>query len=313
MATALPEGPWILDEGRARWLDAWMRQHRTLVEDALRRHLPRPEAWPARLHEAMAWSLHGGGKRIRPLLVLAAWEAAGGPEDHPWEAVLPAACAIEMVHSYSLIHDDLPAMGNRPERRGRPSAHVQFGEALAILAGDALLTEAFRLVLDEDAFGPTVPPERLLAVGRLLAECAGLRGMVGGQSQDMGFEGPATDERTLTFLHRRKTGDLFHFCVEAGATLAGAGPERVAALRDFSAVFGLAFQVQDDVLDAGQDETSGGRSEAETPSFVQLLGLPRSREFVSELLQRALAALEPLDARADALRGLLWIAVNRTE
>jgi geranylgeranyl diphosphate synthase type II len=300
-----------LEGAAARQWEGWIKERRTLLEEALRRFLPAPERWPLRLHEAMAYSLHGGGKRLRPLLALASWEAALGPRDQDWNAVLPAACAVEMVHAYSLIHDDLPAMDDSPTRRGLPSSHVKFGEALAILAGDALLTEAFRLVLDGDACGPTLPPERRLALGLLLSECAGLRGMVGGQSLDMGFEGRTDDEATLTFLHRRKTGDLIRCAVEAGALVAGAGPERLAVLRDYAAAFGLAFQVRDDVLDATQDQGLGGRSESETPSFVHVLGLERARGYAQELLERGLAAVESLDERADPLRGLLWVAVHR--
>ena len=292
-------------------LQGYLKSRRVLVDQALRDHFPPPERWPARLHAACSWTLFGGGKRIRPVLALAAFECVGGSQDQPYDAVLPAACAVEMVHTYSLIHDDLPCMDDDAERRGRPTTHVEFGEALALLAGDALLTEAFRLVADPTAYRGFFDAERALAVSGALARAAGWQGMVGGQSIDLGFEGPVDDEDALAFLHRRKTGELFRFSLFAGATLGDGSPEQVRALAEYGETLGLAFQVADDILDALQDTTERGADASETPSFTGLLGLEESRERAEALADRALASLEGFGPAAEPLRALAWYTVHR--
>lgn len=291
-------------------LDAYLRDRRLLVDQALQRFLPAPERWPRKLHEAMHWSLFGGGKRLRPVLALAAFEAVDVHRERPYEAVLPAACAVEMLHTYSLIHDDLPAMDDDDERRGRPTTHVQYGEGLAILAGDALLTEAFRLVLDREGYRGAADTDRILEVGRALAEAAGWRGMVGGQSSDLGHESPVDSEEALTFLHRRKTGELFRYAAMAGATLADGSPEEVEALAEYGETLGLAFQVVDDLLDNEQDQRDG-KLLSQEPSFPALLGTEESRRRAEQLHQRALGLLSSFGVSAEPLRLLMTFAVER--
>ena len=292
-------------------LDAYIGSRCALVNDALARFFPAPERFPRKLHEACAWTLFGGGKRLRPVLCLAAFEAVGGAADRGYDAVLPAACAVEMLHTYSLVHDDLPCMDDDSERRGRPTTHVRFGEAMALLAGDALLTEAFRLILDPAAYRGMVSSDAMLCVGGALARAGGWQGMVGGQSVDLGFEGPVTDEEALAFLHRRKTGELFRFSLFAGATLGEGAPEQIRALADYGEALGLAFQVADDVLDALQDQSERGEEASDTPSFTALLGIEGSQERAVQLKDRAIEQLADFGDEAQPLRALAEYAVHR--
>ncbi len=294
-----------------RLLAAYLTERRHLVDAALRRALPVPERWPKTLHESMAYSLFGGGKRIRPVLVLAAFEAVGGTADLPWEAALPAACGVEMVHTYSLVHDDLPAMDDDDERRGQPTNHKVYGEGLAVLAGDGLLTEAFGAVLDADAYGGTADVALMAKVARGLSRAAGWLGMVGGQSLDLGMETPVDTHDDLAFLHRRKTGELFRFSCWSGAVLGRASDDACAALGDYGETLGLAFQVVDDVLDELQDTTERADDAAETPSFPALIGLDASRALAADLAERALRSLDGFGAEADPLRRLAWFTVHR--
>tara|TARA_Y100001968_G_scaffold332659_1_gene391699 strand:- start:1102 stop:2010 length:909 start_codon:yes stop_codon:yes gene_type:complete len=292
-------------------LDGWLTERRVLIDEALRRFLPTPARWPHRLHEAMCWSLFGGGKRLRPLLALAAFEAVGGRQERSYDAVLPAACAVEMIHTYSLLHDDLPCMDDDDERRGRPTCHIRFGEGLALLAGDALLTEAFRVALDPTHYRGLANAEQIGTVAGRLATAAGMSGMVGGQSSDLGFEGPIDTEDSLTFLHRRKTGELFAFSLFAGAVLGGGSPEQVQALSEYGETLGLAFQVADDLLDARQDQTERAPEADETPSFPALLGLENSWERALELERRAHDQLELFGEQGELLAALVSFAVHR--
>ncbi len=294
-----------------RVLMAWLGERRHLVDEALRKALPAPERWPKNLHEAMCWSLFGGGKRIRPVLVLAAFEAVGGSRDMPFEAALPAACGVEMVHTYSLVHDDLPAMDDDDERRGRPTTHVKYGEGTAVLAGDALLTEAFTAVLDEDAYGGTADHRLMGKVARSLSQAAGWLGMVGGQSLDLGMESPVETHEDLAFLHRRKTGELFRFSCWAGAVLGRGTEAECSALAEYGETLGLSFQVVDDVLDEIQDTSVRAADAAETPSFPALIGLEESQTLAAELADRALELLGEFDELADPLRRLAWFTVHR--
>jgi geranylgeranyl diphosphate synthase type II len=294
-----------------RLLSAWLSERRHLVDAALHKALPAPDRWPKRLHEAMSWSLFGGGKRVRPVLVLAAFEAVGGSRDLPYEAVLPAACAVEMVHTYSLVHDDLPAMDDDDERRGRATTHIKFGEGTAVLAGDALLTEAFDAVLNAEAYAGTADHSLMTRVARALARAAGWLGMVGGQSLDLGMETPVETHEDLAFLHRRKTGELFRFSCWAGAVLGRGTEERCQALAEYGETLGLAFQVVDDVLDELQDTTVRAADAAETPSFPALIGLEASQELAGQLAERALESLAGFGPEADPLRRLAWFTVHR--
>ena len=235
-------------------LAAFLALERERVDEALDRLLPPADAWPSRLHESMRYAVFGGGKRVRPVLARAACRAAGGDP----EAILEAACALEMVHTYSLIHDDLPALDDDTLRRGRATVHVAFDEALAILAGDALLTGAFEVLArypEEDRFAA-----RRARACRLVAEAIGSRGMVGGQVEDLEATGAVPDAARLERIHGAKTGALLGAAVELGALLAGAEEARVAAFAGFGRRLGLLFQIADDILDVTGSAASLGKS-----------------------------------------------------
>ncbi|MEK5031236.1 polyprenyl synthetase family protein [Paenibacillus sp. FSL R7-0302] len=252
-----------------------------------------PEQWdvPQVLRESMEYSLQAGGKRLRPLLVTAACEALGGSR----EAALPVAAAIEMVHTYSLIHDDLPAMDNDDYRRGKLTNHKVFGEAMAILAGDSLLTHAFYSVVQASR-KHGVPAERVLSIVEDLAEMAGPRGMVGGQVADMEGEQGMTDLQQLQYIHLHKTGDLVIFSLLAGGRIAGADEGQLEALRRFGTQIGLAFQIQDDILDLIGDESKLGKKtgsdiKQQKVTYPYFIGLEASRAEVKELTSAAQDAI----------------------
>src|ERR1035438_1816221 len=226
-------------------LKKYMNERCQLVDQALDRLLPREDELPVSLHKSMRYSVFAGGKRIRPILMLGACEAVGGN----LEWAMPAACAMEMIHTYSLIHDDLPAMDDDDFRRGNPTNHKVFGEAIAILAGDALLTEAFKLI-SSPCFAPECAPAARLTVIHEIASCAGSYGMVGGQVVDMESEGKSDiDLPTVQYIHTHKTGALIKAAVVAGAILGGADEQKLAAITRYGAAAGLAFQIADDILD----------------------------------------------------------------
>jgi geranylgeranyl diphosphate synthase type II len=278
------------------WLDARRRE----VDAALERFLPLAPACPPRVREAMHYSLFAGGKRLRPTLALASAEAvalANGADVEQGRAMaLPAACALELIHTYSLVHDDLPAMDDDTMRRGRPTNHVVFGEGLAILAGDGLLTEAFALMAREPADGD---PARTLRAIRIVADAAGACGMVGGQAIDLEAvgSGAAFDGDGLRAMHARKTGALIRASAAAGAVMGGAGEAQLEAIERFASELGLAFQIVDDILDVeGASEalgkTAGKDAAAGKPTYPALYGLDTSRTMAAECIDRALTALE---------------------
>jgi len=285
---------------------------RAATEAALEAALPPETAWPGTIHRAVRYSLFAGGKRIRPLLVLAAGEAVGGAR----EDLLPLACAVEMIHTYSLIHDDLPAMDDDDLRRGKPTSHKVFGEAIAILAGDALLTRAFHLLATVPSGVDDALARRRLAATAVLAEACGTGGLIGGQVMDLESEGRAIDTAALERLHRAKTGALLTACVRGGAILGSARPNELEALSRYADAVGLAFQVVDDVLDATESaerlgKTAGKDAAAHKATYVSLHGIERARELASGLLRDALAALEPLGPRAALLAALARLVVDR--
>lgn len=264
----------------------------------------------ADLYDAMQYSLLAGGKRLRPVLLLETCRMCGGEVDQ----VLPFACAIEMLHTYSLIHDDLPAMDNDDLRRGRPTNHKVYGEATAILAGDALLTAAFETMLEQ---GGTLPPERVLAAAACLGRAAGARGMVGGQALDMAGEGHALSLSEVEELQRLKTGALIAAAVEMGCILAGGSAEDRAAVVRYAQKLGLAFQIRDDMLDVSGDEQTLGKpigsdAENEKTTFVTLKGLERCQELVEELTGEAQQALSPFGESAGFLCWLAGELVGRS-
>jgi geranylgeranyl diphosphate synthase type II len=266
------------------------------VEQALDASLG-PEQ-PERLREAMRYSLLAGGKRLRPILCLAACELAGGDS----QQAMPTAVALEMIHTMSLIHDDLPAMDNDDLRRGRPTSHKVFGEANAILAGDALLTRAFEMVALRS---PGVAAERLLAVVGELSLAAGAPGLVGGQVVDLESEGKQVSLETLEYIHVHKTGALLRACVLCGALIAGASEGLMAALRTYARGIGLAFQIIDDILDVTASsevlgKTAGKDLSANKTTYPKLLGLEESRQRAEALVIEAKQALEPYGAHGKA-------------
>ena len=295
-------------------LESYLKQQVARVDSALEKFLPDEERMPQQLHQAMRYSIFAGGKRIRPILLLAACDAVGGQS----EKALPAACAMEMIHTYSLIHDDLPAMDNDDLRRGRATNHKVFGEANAILAGDALLTEAF-LLLSEPMDDFAVDAAIQLRVAHMIARAAGSAGMVGGQIVDMESEGGALeiDLPTLEYIHTHKTGALIKAAIEVGAILGGAGEAEFNTLSRYGELSGLAFQVADDILDVvGNQEALGktvGSDEARgKATYVSLLGLPEAQRRADELRQLALKSLETLGEKAEPLRQIVNFIVART-
>jgi farnesyl diphosphate synthase len=300
-------------------LDRWMAQALAAVEQALDRWVtaqaPAGQAHgaPQELVNAMRYAVLDGGKRLRPLLVLAACEAAGGSSPQA-AAALRAACAVELIHAYSLVHDDMPCMDNDVLRRGKPTVHVQFGEAAALLAGDALQALAFELLTPADG---SVPAATQAALCGLLARAAGSAGMAGGQAIDLASVGLPLTEDQLRDMHQRKTGALLQGSVLMGGVCAQAGAAAMQALERYGAAIGLAFQVVDDVLDVTADsatlgKTAGKDADNDKPTYVSLMGLERSRAYAAELLQQAHAALDASgldDTRA--LRALADLVVHR--
>jgi geranylgeranyl diphosphate synthase, type II len=294
------------------FLDPELETRRRRVEAALDAALPPEEAWPTTIHRAVRYSLFAGGKRIRPLLVLAAGEAVGGRDDE----LMPLACAVEMIHTYSLIHDDLPAMDDDDLRRGKPTSHKVFGEAIAILAGDALLTRAFHLLAEVAPEWDANCVRRRVQAAAVLGEACGTTGLIGGQVMDLEAEGRAISPEELERLHRAKTGALLGACVRGGAILGGADEAELARLTRYAAAVGLAFQVVDDVLDATEGDaqlgkTAGKDAAAEKATYVKIHGLEGARRLAGQLLDEAVQALEPLGTRAALLEALARLVVER--
>ncbi len=293
-------------------LDEELALLRAEVEVALETALPPEEAWPATLHRAVRYSLFAGGKRIRPLLVLAAGRAVGGAT----EELLPLASAAEMIHTYSLVHDDLPAMDDDDLRRGKPTCHKVFGEAIAILVGDALLTRAFHLLAEMPVGSDPLALRRRLSATAVLAEAAGTTGLIGGQVGDLESTGQAVARGDLERIHRAKTGALIRACVVGGGIAGGASEEEIGALGRYGAAIGLAFQVVDDVLDAteGPDrlgKTPGKDRSAGKATYVREHGLEGARAIARRLLEEALEAIGPLGAGGATLAGIARRIVER--
>lgn len=292
-------------------IKAWSAGHLARVEEALSQWVS-PQA-PAGLGEAMRYAVLDGGKRLRPLLALAAGRAVQGNE----EAMLRAACAVELIHAYSLVHDDMPCMDNDVLRRGKPTVHVRFGQAQALLAGDALQALAFELLTPG---GAEVPPQMQARLCGLLARAAGHAGMAGGQAIDLASVGRALDEEQLRHMHKLKTGALLHASVMMGAACGDADARALQALDTYGWAMGVAFQVVDDILDVTADsatlgKTAGKDAAQDKPTYVSLLGLERSQRYADEMLAQALQALQSggLEDGAGmaALAALARMVVNR--
>jgi farnesyl diphosphate synthase len=288
---------------------AWMKQVQDDVEQALGGYLPAANAAPHKLHAAMRYTTLGGGKRVRPLLVYASGALSGADP----QVLARAACAVEMIHAYSLVHDDMPCMDDDALRRGKPTVHVAYDEATALLVGDALQSQAFQVLAEAD----TLAPGRLVAMLRLLAEAAGAAGMCGGQAIDLDSVGLALSLEQLERMHQLKTGALLRASVVLGA-LAGRelAPDELDALAAYSKAIGLAFQVVDDVLDATADsatlgKTAGKDAADNKPTYVSILGLEPSRALAEQLRREAHDALAPFGEQALRLRELADLIVQR--
>jgi len=291
-------------------LKAYVAEKREIIDKALDKYLPPIDGMEGRVVEAARYSLFAGGKRLRPILCIAAHEACGGSS----KALLPVACALEMIHTYSLIHDDLPAMDNDDFRRGKPTNHKVFGEAVAILAGDLLLTYAFELMAEhglEDRSGT------VMRVIHIIARASGFKGMVGGQMIDLACEGKEVDVPTVEYMHARKTGALITASVQAGAILAGASESEIERMGRYGRHLGLAFQITDDLLDVtgsfeemgktpGSDDRKGKRT------YPFLVGIEESRRLAREHVERALDAVSGYDDRANPLRAIALYVLNRS-
>ncbi|MCX7865874.1 MAG: polyprenyl synthetase family protein [Limisphaera sp.] len=289
-------------------LQRYLTERSRWVDRGLHRFLPPQSTRPSTIHRAMRYSVFAGGKRIRPILCLAAAEACGGDP----EEALPLACAIECIHTYSLVHDDLPAMDNDDFRRGRPTCHKVFGEGIAVLAGDALLTLAFEIAAQCRGW-PRYPPERII---RELAEAAGSRQLIAGQVADLESEGKQIPLRQLRYIHERKTSALLCCAVRLGGMSANCTARQLEALTRFGYHVGLAFQVIDDILDVTQTseklgKTAGKDVKARKATYPALVGLERSRQIAQTLTRRAFAALEPFGRKAAALHALAEFLLRR--
>ena len=290
-------------------LKKYLQEKKELVDSYLREYFSRPIN-PERLHEAMRYSLFAGGKRLRPILCIASYEACGGESEH----ILPQASAIELIHTYSLIHDDLPAMDNDDLRRGKPTNHKVFGEAMAILAGDALLTEAFVMFTQNRVF----EAENVVEALRELAEAAGPFGMVGGQAEDILSENKEPDPKTLHFIHTHKTGALIRASVSIAPILAGAPMGYLEGLSLYGEKIGLAFQIVDDILDVvGEEERLGKRPGADMDkgkvTYPALYGLERSRAAAEELVNEARAAISRIEKGDGPLTAIAGYILKRME
>ncbi|MGQ9497873.1 MAG: polyprenyl synthetase family protein [Desulfotomaculales bacterium] len=283
-----------------------------LVEEALDRYLPPADHYPPIIHEAMRYSVFAGGKRLRPVLVLAAAEVVGGSST----AVMPAACGLELIHTYSLIHDDLPAMDNDDFRRGKPASHKVFGEAIAILAGDALLTLAFELIA-RCAVEGLVPAARVARAVYEISRAAGSEGLIGGQVVDITGSGrPLASEDVLWYMHEAKTAVLYRVALRTGAILGGGTEESIELLGEFGRHFGMAFQITDDILDIEGEQAKLGKPVGSDVrnrkhTSVTVLGLSRAKEEAHKRYELALEALAGFGSEADFLRAAAEFIIAR--
>ena len=288
---------------KAEW-----KKRADLVEEGLLRELKKVPAYDETLEKAMEYSLMAGGKRLRPVLLMAAADAVG----KDGAAFLTTGCAIEMIHTYSLIHDDLPAMDNDDYRRGKPTNHKVFGDGIAVLAGDALLTLAFEVMLRQEG----AAPETLVTVVSEMSRAAGPYGMDGGQVLDLEGEGRRLDLAALRKIHMGKTGALFCAAIRSGAILAGAKEEELAALTLYAERFGLAFQITDDILDVTGDEAAIGKPVGsdvrnEKATYVTLTSLEEAKKLAEDAVNEAVAALDIFGERAAFLRDLALFLLGR--
>lgn len=289
-------------------LKAYCKEKAALIDQTLAELMPAGAAIAPVVIEAMRYSLFAGGKRLRPVLLMAAADAVGGRGDR----YLNVACGIEMIHTYSLIHDDLPAMDNDDYRRGKPTNHKVYGEGLAILAGDALLTAAFEIMLRQE----NAPPETVIRVVHEIGFAAGPHGMVGGQAIDLASEGKTINIDTIALMHQAKTGALFKAAIRAGAMLANATAGQVAALTKYAEHFGLAFQITDDILDVvgSQDKIGkpvGSDVRNQKATYVSIYSLETARQMAEQAVGQAMEALREFGEEARVLREMVTYLITR--
>lgn len=292
-------------------LKKYLKEKKEIIDKALEGYLPMEEEGFGIITKAMRYSLFAGGKRVRPILCIAGAEAVGATSDQ----VLPVACALELIHTYSLIHDDLPAMDNDDYRRGVPTSHKVFGEAIAILAGDALLTEAFKLMSYPEVRKGT-SSERFLEVINIVSYAAGYHGMVRGQVADLLSENKEVRTDTIEYIHMHKTGALITASVLSGAILGGGSKSEIASLKGYGQRVGLAFQIADDLLDVeGQSHIMGKGTGSDVKSkkatYVAAIGLNGSRKMAKRLISLALDTISSFDQRADPLRAIAHYIIER--
>ncbi len=292
-------------------LKSYLNEKKTAVDKILMGYFPQPEGSSSKLITAMKYSLFAGGKRLRPILCIAGAEAVGGSEAD----VISAACAIELIHTYSLIHDDLPCMDDDDLRRGKPSNHKAFGEAMALLAGDGLLTEAFNIMAALE-ITERATPLALIKVISIIAGAAGYNGMIGGQAIDIQAEGKELDFSVVEFIHTHKTGALIAASLHAGAILGGGDETRVRAIVSYGKKIGLAFQISDDILDIEGDSLTMGKpagsdEQKNKITYPAVLGIGRSKEIQAELVRTAIESLREFDYRAEPLRGIAKYIIER--
>lgn len=283
-----------------------------IINQALEKYIPTGDTYPSIIHEAIRYSLFAGGKRLRPLLALATAEIFGGNI----RDILPAACSLELIHTYSLIHDDLPAMDNDDLRRGIPTCHKKYGEALAILAGDALLTMAFELIC-RCPLTALITPERLLRVISEVSSAAGTMGLIGGQVVDIISAPEMVNKETIAYIHQNKTGAMYRVAVKTGAILSGAEEDDLDRLTCYAEHLGMAFQITDDILDiTGNQETLGKpvksdlkNNKATYPAVYSMTG---AKDMAIDEMEKALQSIDIYEGRADFLKEMAMFVVNRS-
>jgi geranylgeranyl diphosphate synthase type II len=289
-------------------LNAYLKSQQVLVDDSLNQFLPRVTTRPRTIHQGMRYSVFAGGKRLRPILTLAAAEACGGAP----EKALPPACAVEVMHTYSLVHDDLPAMDDDDLRRGRPTSHKVYGEGMAVLIGDALLTESFTILAQTE-------PTKRYSLRDLILEfshCGGSRKLIGGQVLDLEGEGKDLTKAQLIRIHENKTAALLTTSLRLGGMTANATPRQLEALTDFGYNLGLAFQVVDDILDVTQSteklgKTAGKDEAVDKATYPAILGLEKSKKEAKRLTNKALASLAPLRRKGARLEEIAHYLLDR--
>ncbi len=292
-------------------IEEYLQRRKVMIDQALRRWVPGEDEFPPEVHKAMHYSLFAGGKRLRPILTLASAEVVGG---RIYDA-LPIACSLELIHTYSLIHDDLPCMDDDDLRRGKPTNHKVFGEAIALLAGDALLTEAFSLATRPDLMKGISPERKIHALERL-ARAAGSLGMVGGQTMDILSQGKKIESPLLEYIHTHKTGALIAASVGVGALVGGASAKEYRALNQYGETLGLAFQIIDDLLDVQGEEQELGKAVRKDQSkgkatYPAIFGIPESRGKAERLIGDALGSLAIFNHSTDPLREIAKFILNR--